>query len=771
MSNPSNRVREALLRRPLFFLAIIFSLLIGGTQNFRESFLPKDSIAHKNNLSEASIYLGGIVDSSVVSKPDRYGQTHVSFVLRTRRFWEGKGTEGEIVSGKTKVYLTDPPSCPDYGDEIVLQGRLSAPKGLRNPGGFNQAAFLKIQGIRSVFYAEKRAPLKILRKGAGNPFAAAAIQSRNFLSLKISDGLGEGATGDFLKALLLGEREGFDEELKNIFMKTGTIHLLAVSGFNVGFLIASVLFFLSPFPLSKNWKWVFSLAAVWFYCLLVGWQAPMLRAAVMASLFIVGKLLGRRTDILNTLGLAALVILAIVPDQLYDIGFQLSFLAVFAIAVFLPAILEKPKLLPNETISWKEKVAEYFSELFWVSFVCQAAVLPVTIQNFYIVTPYSMLANLVAVPASFALFFLGILFLICFSWAPKFLFFIPMSIRFLMSLMTACLVFLERLPGSAITIGKLAPILWIILVAGIFYFFQTPRIEHKKIRALLIVLFLTNIFLAQEITRFWAHPGRVEMTALDVGQGDSIYIEFPDGSNCLVDAGKGGEGDRGRMVVAPFLKSKGVRTIDALVISHPQEDHIGGMPDLVDEFKIKALVEAGSAYSSQLFQQLKTKIAKEHSERLIASSGDRLLGFPDTEIFVLNPPLQQHSSKNINEDSLVLKMNYKNFSFLTTGDIEEKAMENMLSRGTDLKAQVLKVPHHGAKLKKSGTLFVQSVHPEVSIISVGERNPFHHPREETLNVLKSIPGNTVYRTDQEGAVTVSADGNLFVVRTAVAQVS
>ena len=745
-----------LMRRPLFYAAVF----LGGTillqsylfPDLDKKFLPKNDISHFVHKERSSVYLGGMIVSEVEKRETFYGGTNASFILKVESVWEADNKESMPVSGLVKIYLPDPKSPLDYGDEMVMKGGLAFAKGVRNPSGFDYRAYLERQGIRAVFYADKKAEAKILRRDQGNFIQAKALKVKKVLSQSLSETFNS-RDASFLKALFLGERSDFKEDFKDLFIKTGTMHILAVSGFNVGFLILSVFFLLKIFPISRNFKYLVTLVAVWSYCLVVGWQAPVVRASVMATVFILGQLLGRKTDILNTLGLAAVIILLVNPGQFFELGFQLSFLAVFGIASFMPIFSKKPELLPHEKFTIREKLIWYFKELFWLSLVCQIVTLPITVQNFYIVTPLSLVANLVVVPVSFLLFFSGVLFFLTFWWVPKFLSFLPLVMKGLMQLFVGSLFVIENLPGSYVIVGRLESWLLALLILGVLFFLLDQRIKNNRVRAAVVVLFLSNIFLIQDLTRYFHREFR--MTTLDVGQGDSIYFEFPKGGNLLIDAGKGGDSNKGRWVIAPFLKSKGVRALDALVISHPQEDHIGGMPTVLDEFKVKNVVEAGSRYDTKLFYLVRKKIEKEKASRLFARRGMKLEGFPDVAVLILNPS-GRNAAKNINDDSVVLKVIYKNTSFLLTGDIQEETIRNLLDQ--NIASTVLKTPHHGAKFGLSGEAFAKAVNPKISVISVGERNSYKHPSPKTIGILNSIPGNHVYRTDKSGAIRLVSDG-------------
>lgn len=214
--------------------------------------------------------------------------------------------------------------------------------------------------------------------------------------------------------------------------------------------------------------------------------------------------------------------------------------------------------------------------------------------------------------------------------------------------------------------------------------------------------------------------------------------------------------------MSPFLRSKGIRTIDKLVISHPQEDHIGGLFTVLEDFRVLEVVHAGKPYGSQVWKKLQEQLAKEGSHELIVGRGDSLQAPRGVDIRVLHP-LKDALSKNINDDSVVLKVECGADSFLMTGDIQTPAIRSLLLSGQDLEADVLKVPHHGARLNAQGAAFVQAVRPKVSLISAGARNPFGHPAPETLEALNAVPGDQVLRTDENGFISVRPKDGALVV--------
>ncbi len=748
---------DFLARRPLFYAAVLYAALILSVRLALPELygaIPPEDISRQAAVPGSEALIRGVIVSDPESKNGLYGERYVSFLMRcSDAAFSGKPPQR--VSGKVRVSAKNPSVRFEEGDVVELTGALSLPRGRRNPGGFDYREYLSRRGVHALFYCGRQDESRVLERRPVRGIAGEAARARRYLSARLDQGFSEDDAA-FLKALLLGERADIAAEFEDLFIRTGTLHILAVSGFNVGFLVTVVLILLAPFPLPKNARLIFALFLIWLYCLIVGWQAPLVRASVMATVFILGRILGRKSDVLNSLGLAALLILLVSPKSLFDVGFQLSFLAVAGLAVFVPAFMPRRELLPGETLVVRQKISLYAEELFWVSFVATMATLPVTVQNFYIVTPASLLANMVVVPLSFGLFFCGAIYFLTFWWVPKAILFLPAAMKSMMEVFTRSLTWIADWPYSCIAVGRLDPVLWSALAAGLVYFLLDKKIKIPLARAAVLLLFSLNVFLTQDIVRHFQK--RFAMTALDVGQGDSIYFEFPGGGNLLIDAGRGEGFDQARRTVVPFLRSKGVRRIDAFVISHPQSDHIGGAAAVLREVSVKNVIDAKKPYNSALYRRLKEGIAREGSEYWEAAEGMRIEGFEGVAIDVLNPDAKSEGSKNINQDSLVLKIVYADTSFLMTGDIEGGAMRRILLSGADVRADVLKVPHHGAKLDENGIKFVRAAAPAYSVISAGEKNFYGHPKPETLQALASLPGNHTFRTDRQGAVTLISDG-------------
>lgn len=741
-------------KRPLFYSAILVALALGVFQTLAPQPIPKtNEVLYFTSHSKDKIFLGGQIISQVETRPGSYGGQNASFILKTARLWENLEDDGRDIKGKVRVVFDDPKQTFMYGDLVVLEGDLDPIPSVRNPGGFDAKRYWQRQGVTASYKVKKNAVFKILARDKGSRLKSKTIAVKERLSRALSRDF-DPQNAAFLKALFLGERSELDEDFKDLFIRTGTMHLLAVSGFNLGFLFAVLWLLLKLIPLSRDPKLIFILISLWLYAALVGWQAPVMRATIMATAVIVARIIGRRADTLNLLGLAALIILAVRPGDVLDIGFQLSFLAVWGMAAFTPVFIQHPALLPHEKLDWIEKTTRGVQELFWISFICLFATLPVTVQNFFIITPWSLVTNILVVPLSFLIFFVGMIYFFTLPLIPGD-WLVVQALKILMAVFIQILNFFERIPGAVLIVGKLHLILWCVLIVGLFYLFMTQRFKSRLQRALAIVAFAAFVFTAQEALRL--HRPNLVFTMLDVGQGDSLFIEFPKKGYWLVDAG-GSLPDQGRKVIAPFLKSKGIRRLDTIVYSHPQEDHIGGFLSVMDEFRVERILSNGRPYTSSLYRSFWEKAQDKKIKSDVVGSTDEIGTFPETRIRILHPPKDASPSVNVNEDSLVIQVQHGENRFLLTGDIEDKGLEKLLIEQNDLRSDVLKFPHHGGKVGLEGTRLIQACQPQWVLMSLGAKNPFGHPHPSALEAVKPLPEDRFLRTDHEGAVRLESDG-------------
>lgn len=257
----------------------------------------------------------------------------------------------------------------------------------------------------------------------------------------------------------------------------------------------------------------------------------------------------------------------------------------------------------------------------------------------------------------------------------------------------------------------------------------------------------------------------LKVTFLDVGQGDSIFIQFPYGGNMLIDGGQGGRYDMGKRVIAPFLRSKGVRRIDTLLLTHPHDDHVGGLITVLKEFPVGLFLGSGQTHTSYTYEQFLELVRKKEIPYRIVKEGMEITRYKGVKIDVLNPPspFMEGTRSDLNNNSVVLKIRHGKANLLLSADIEVEAEERLLSYGYLLKSTAVKVPHQGSR-SSSSQPFLELVAPQAAILSVGEKNPFGHPSPPVLKRYQEM-GIKLYRTDRQGAVILTSDGKKFWIKT------
>jgi competence protein ComEC len=290
--------------------------------------------------------------------------------------------------------------------------------------------------------------------------------------------------------------------------------------------------------------------------------------------------------------------------------------------------------------------------------------------------------------------------------------------------------------------------LWLPLAAASAFFIFYPK-KSAAFRAAALLFSAVACFAVQDGLRALDRSFRV--TFLDVGQGDAIHLRFPDGTNWLVDAGKGSAPDMGRAVLIPYFRHEGVRRLDSVVITHPQEDHLGGLESLLEEMPVGEYVDPGAPYVSGRYRKLLADLKARRVPRVAVKAGEEARfegGIRTTVLSAGMPP----DAKNINDASIVLKIDHPAGTLVLTGDAGEAAFARINASAPKIHADLLKVPHHGAKPGPEARAFLAASAPSAAVISVGERNRYGHPSAEALAALKAVPGSRVYRTDRSGAV-------------------
>ena len=690
-----------------------------------------------------------------------------------------------------------------YGERIRFLGKLSPPRNFQNPGAFDYRGYLAEQGIVALTSA-KAANVEVLPGFVGSRVELWRTRLHGGVIARIHQVWPE-ADAALVDAMLVGENSFLNRQLLTDFQRTGTYHVLVISGLKVG-ILAMVTFWLSRrFRVPELAASAIAIGLTVAYADLTDVGVPVWRATLMLALYFCAQAFYRRRAILNTIGVAALFLLVIDPKSLAGASFQLSFLCVLIIAAIGAPLLERTTrplggalknwksvsydfALPPALVQWrldlrmvggrlKRFIGERATsviliggyrllilscEFLVVSFVIQIGFALPMACYFHRATLVALPANVLAVPLT-EIAIVAALLAISISYGSLVLAKLPAYVTALS---------LHAMAGSVRWLGALrladarvpTPQVVLILVCLAILISAMLLVRRRPLLATVGVLALSGaaFWIATVAPHREIRAGVLEMTAIDVGEGDSLLLVSPNGRTLLVDAGgiphwMHSDLDIGEDVVSPYLWWRGVSRLDAVAVTHPHADHIGGMQAILENFHPRELWIASGPPNSEMGELLQ-KAGELSIPVHTYSAGDRFEN--DGIAFrVLAPePDTAEYPRNINDDCLVLKATYRNTSVLLEGDAEKDAEEKMMDQQPS--ADLLKVAHHGSKTSTRPELLA-AVHPRFAVISVGRGNVYGHPRMEVLQRLAEAHIRT-YRTDMNGAVTFYLDGTSVI---------
>ncbi len=695
----------------------------------------------------------------------------------------------------------DMPQRLDYGQQVEIEARVRRPHNYNNPGSFDYASYLARQNIYWTAVMTPGSAARVFPVRCGSRVMALVFTLRT-IALERIDRLygGNSYAIGMMQATLIGESSKLEKIWTENFRRTGTFHALVISGLHVMVLAGVLLFLLRLCALPEFSALAITAVAAWLYALIAGFSAPVVRASAGLSLYIVARFFFRRGRTMNLLAAIALVYLLWDPGQLFEASFQLSFMCVAAIGALATPFLQAtsaplargmrsivnrdidPHLEPRaaqfrvevrlaaETLCWwthlpKRAVLESLAlmvrlvlfafEMAVISAVVQVGLALPMAEYFHRVSFSGLTANLLIVPLLAAVVPIG--FFAIFSG----LHWVAAIAGWLLAISARIADWHARLEPS----WRLPdPPLWLALAfAGSLItlaILARTRVWRKFALAAVLALFallLWQPWLARQYAS-GVQPHTLELTAIDVGQGDSLLVLFPEGRRMLIDGGgllqfgkrRRSSLDTGEDVVSPYLWNRGIRRLDVVVATHAHEDHTGGLGSVLENFRPRELWIG--AYP---LQSLLDRAARLHV-RVVDMRAGAPFDFSGATIEVLSPPVGYEAAKPGNNDSLAFRISYGADSFVLTGDMERPMESRLLYDGRAMHADVLKVGHHGSNTSSIQS-FLDAVSPSIAVISAGYENSFGHPNKNVLARL-AARHSAVLRTDLDGLITVRSDG-------------
>jgi competence protein ComEC len=694
-------------------------------------FAAKPPFDRVQEIISKPVWIRGKVLEQYRSRSDR--QVHV---LAPNWIWDD-GHDSYRTPGHLRL-LSEAERDVPAGSLILLRGTIEAYPPRRNPGGRDwRAGFLRNGIIGWV----KPDSVVVLRVGRGGILA----KWRQSLSDHLHRSLPP-READLLAGMILGDKGLIPEDLHDDFKRSGLYHLLVVSGANIGYLLATVTMLLSPLGLGLRWRRAVMLLCIWGYVLLTNLQPATVRAAIMISIIILSFEFRRVPRRWNLWGAAAAIILLFAPQQIFQPGFQLSFAAMagllFAADVHARRELTRP-ILPLRSRKYRRYITRHLSFPLLASLCAVVFTAPILIFHFGGFAPIAIVLNLLAVPLTGAIFSLAWILLLLSIILGTSLGPLNAGLEWGLKLLEQLAVWGSQMPGHAGSDygGLVTAIILFIALIVVFLLPSWPKRALTLLGALALLVILM----------LWPPSPHLQIEFLDVGQGDATLLRFPGGWTLLVDCG--GE-ESARFELLPSLIRRGIRRIDALLITHFDKDHAGGAQPIMQELKVKRLLVNSLEPKEELGRSI-LDIARARGIPVQSLAlGDTIAGFPGSRCLVLWPP--RDFSGEDNAASIVLRVSFGENDVLLMSDISSREEADLASAGSYLESEVLKVAHHGSA-KSSSRAFLELVKPQQAVICCGARNSYGHPAARTLESLSAV-GAAVHRTDLNHAGIWRSDG-------------
>lgn len=668
-----------------------------------------------------------------------------------------------------------------YGDKIAFLGTYTRPEKQRNYKGFDYSQYIKQLKVYGTIRCEE---IKFIKNNQGNGIFKISNQILERIVLRTKRVLNE-ETASILLGLILGNKTDIDEQTQDDFRNASMSHILAISGMHVAYVLLGINFIFKKLFGKRNTE-IISIFILIFYMFITNFSPSIVRAGIMGIILIFSKLIYRKNDIYNTISISLFLILIYNPFLIQNLGLLLSYGGVIGIVIFNKYILNILKNInvKNKIYKYKirPKIGRYIDkikEIISVSISVQLFILPLIISSLNTFNPYFLISNLILSFVIGPVVILGFIFIILIlinsSIAEIFSPLIQIGITILKLISN-----IGKLPFSKIYVAT--PTIFLISIYYLFLFvlflcyniysIKNPsktqirvknlialmkinlRKNGKKVRLIIIIIILS-------FSVIYCIPKKLKIHFIDVGQGDSSLIITPQRKTILIDGGgsSNSDFDVGKSTLIPYILDRGFTSIDIVIISHFDQDHVGAIFTLLQELRVGRVYISKQAENSENYEKFLKIISEKNIKVYEVMAGNKIHVEKNLYLDILWPTENLISTNALNNNAMVFNLHYKKFSMLFTGDIEEASEKEILklySKNKDLlKANILKVAHHGSKTSSTSE-FINVVNPKIAVIGVGNNNKFGHPNENVLERLKQL-GCKVFRTDLGGEISIEVN--------------
>lgn len=635
----------------------------------------------------------------------------------------------------------------EYGDKLQISGEYQEPNKARNYKGFDYKNYLKINKVYGIIRVDLYTNIIIKHQKNLSNFKLLIHKIREKLKQNIQELLTK-ETYALGIGILIGDNSRINEKIVEDFKNSNLSHMLAVSGTHINYVVLTVSILFTKKRAGIKAQRVVTIMMMLFFMELTQMTSSVVRAGISCIIYMLASLLYRKADVINAMAISTLLILLNNPFKLFDIGFQLSYAGTLGIILFCKLI----------NIPIKNKLLKYLKDSIIISISANIFIIPIMMYQFNTISLTFILSNLLAGPLLGISIILEIIVLLI-SFMSINIAAIPAKV------LNILLILIINIANwfSNIKISKIYVITPQIISIVAYYLICAAIILKQKNRKIIVIIMLTVL-----IINLFPTPKKLRINFIDVGQGDSTLIRTETNKVILIDSGgstASSSFDVGNKVLLPYLLDRRIKKIDFIIVSHFDADHCQAFETVIDNINVRKVVVCKQSMITQEYLNIINKCKKKNIKIIVVERGDKLKIDKRTEFEILHPGERflDDGKGGLNANAIVCKMNYKLnngkiFSILFTGDIEveaEKELEQVY--GKKLKADILKIAHHGSKTS-SREEFIKLVSPKIALIGVGENNKFGHPADITLERLEK-ENVKVYRTDQMGEVSITINKN------------